>query len=104
MCSFRFSPVPTPNEKRPGRRLAAVAAACATIAGWMRVVGQVTPVISSIRSVRWEIALLVDPGVEVVRDRGEGEPDLLGALGLADERRRVELLARERVSELGHDA
>jgi hypothetical protein len=56
MCSLRFSPVPTPREKRPGRRLAAVAAAWATIAGWTRVVGQVTPVISSIRSVRSEIA------------------------------------------------
>ncbi len=47
MCSLRFSPLPTPSEKRPGRSAAAVAAAWAMIAGWMRVVGQVTPVISS---------------------------------------------------------
>jgi hypothetical protein len=56
MCSLRFSPVPTPNEKRPGSWLAAVAAAWAMIAGWMRVVGQVTPVISRSRSVAWETA------------------------------------------------
>src|SRR3954470_290614 len=51
MCSFRFSPVPTPSEKRPGIWLAAVAAAWATIAGGIRVVGQVPPVISASRSV-----------------------------------------------------
>src|SRR6185295_4768246 len=44
MCSFRFSPVPIPRVKRPGIRHAAVAAAWAMIAGWMRMRGQVTPV------------------------------------------------------------
>jgi hypothetical protein len=44
MCSFKFSPLPTPRKKRPGIMLADVAAACATIAGWVRTVGQVTPV------------------------------------------------------------
>jgi len=34
MCSFKFSPVPRPGSNRPGIRVAAVAAACATIAGW----------------------------------------------------------------------
>jgi hypothetical protein len=56
MCSLRFSPEPTPSVKRPGSWLAAVAAAWAMIAGWIRVVGQVTPVISSSRSVASEIA------------------------------------------------
>ena len=43
-CSFRFSPVPTPRKKRPGIMAATVAAACATIAGWVRMIGHVTPV------------------------------------------------------------
>jgi hypothetical protein len=51
MCSFRFSPVPTPSRKRPGISAALVAAACAMIAGWMRIVGHVTPVPSHARSV-----------------------------------------------------
>src|SRR5436305_348636 len=41
MCSFRFSPVPTPRKKRPGIIAAEVAAACAMIAGWILIVGQV---------------------------------------------------------------
>ena len=36
--------MPTPRKKRPSIMAAAVAAACATIAGWMRTVGHVTPV------------------------------------------------------------
>ena len=55
-CSFRFSPVPTPRKKRPGIRQATVAAACATIAGWMRIVGHVTPVPIRNTSVRSPIA------------------------------------------------
>src|SRR3954453_11499306 len=43
-CSLRFSPVPTPRKKRPGMRQATVAVACATIAGWIRISGHVTPV------------------------------------------------------------
>lgn len=37
-------PVPTPSRKRPSVITALVAAACATTAGWMRTVGQVTAV------------------------------------------------------------
>ena len=50
-CSFRFSPVPTPSVNRSGSRDAVVAAACATIAGWMRIVGHVTAVMTGICSV-----------------------------------------------------
>jgi hypothetical protein len=44
MCSLRFSPVPTPRKKRPSSITADVATACATIAGCVRMIGQVTPV------------------------------------------------------------
>jgi hypothetical protein len=44
MCSFSASPVPTPSRKRPSVITALVAAACATTAGWIRTVGQVTAV------------------------------------------------------------
>jgi hypothetical protein len=53
MCSFNASPLPTPSPKRPGSIAVAVAPAWATIAGWMRIVGQVTPVTTSIRCVTW---------------------------------------------------
>ena len=46
MCSFRFSPVPTPKEKRPPSITFEVAAAWAMIAGWIRIVGHVTPVVT----------------------------------------------------------
>ena len=36
--------MPNPRKNRPGISDAAVADACAMIAGWMRTVGQVTPV------------------------------------------------------------
>ena len=55
MCSLRFSPVPTPNSKRPGSIAAEVAVAWAMTAGWMRIVGQVTPV-TTLRRVTWESA------------------------------------------------
>lgn len=51
MCSFRFSPVPTRRKNRPGIIPAAVAAACAMIAGWIRLTGAVTPVPSCSSSV-----------------------------------------------------
>jgi hypothetical protein len=51
MCSLRFSPVPTPNQKRPGSMSATVAAAWARIAGWMRTLSAVTPVPIVMRSV-----------------------------------------------------
>ena len=50
-CSLRFSPVPTPRKNRPSIITALVAAAWATIAGWMRMIGAVTPVPSLRRSV-----------------------------------------------------
>src|SRR5579859_5364048 len=46
MCSLSASPVPTPNVNRPSSSTALVAAACAMIAGWIRVVGQVTAVVT----------------------------------------------------------
>ena len=44
MCSLSASPLPTPKTKRPSSWTAAVAAACAMIAGWIRMVGHVTAV------------------------------------------------------------
>ena len=72
--------MPTPRKKRPGISAAAVAAAWAMIAGWMRIVGQVTPVPTDQAVGRLgdpaedgpderALALAVDPRVEVVRDR-----------------------------------
>ena len=46
MCSLSASPEPTPSVKRPSWRTPQVAAACAITAGWMRTVGQVTPVVT----------------------------------------------------------
>ena len=43
--------MPRPRKKRPSISAAAVAAACATIAGCVRIVGHVTPVPSRRRSV-----------------------------------------------------
>ena len=59
MCSFRFSPVPTPRKNRPGMSAALVAAACATIAGWNLTSGQVTPVPTASERVACEIAPIV---------------------------------------------
>lgn len=41
---MRASPLPRPSRKRPSVITAVVAAACATTAGWIRTVGQVTAV------------------------------------------------------------
>jgi len=60
MCSFRFSPLPRPRKNRPGIMAVAVAAAWAMIAGWMRNVGQVTPVPSRRLLVAWEMAPMTD--------------------------------------------
>ena len=46
MCSLSASPLPTPREKRPSCSTPLVAAAWAMTAGWMRIVGQVTPVVT----------------------------------------------------------
>ena len=59
-CSLRFSPVPTPRKNLPGIIAATVAAACATIAGWMRIIGHVTPVPTRIFSVDFAIPPSVD--------------------------------------------
>ena len=45
-CSLSASPVPTPRVNRPSSWTAAVAAACATIAGCSRTVGAVTAVVT----------------------------------------------------------
>jgi hypothetical protein len=47
MCSLSASPVPTPSTNRPSHctEAVAVAVAWATIAGWIRIVGQVTAVL-----------------------------------------------------------
>jgi hypothetical protein len=58
-CSFNASPVPTPSVKRPPVRTALVAAACATTAGCMRVVGQLTAEVIG-RSVTWLSAPIMD--------------------------------------------
>jgi hypothetical protein len=50
-CSFSASPVPTPKKNRPGIMAADVAAAWARIAGWIRMIGQVTPMPRRSRSV-----------------------------------------------------
>jgi len=60
MCSLRFSPVPTPKKKRPGIIAAVVAAACATIAGCVLMVGQVTPVPTLRRSVACAMPPITD--------------------------------------------
>jgi hypothetical protein len=59
MCSFSASPVPTPKRKRPGSRLLDVAVAWARIAGWMRISGQVTAVVTA-RSVVAAMAPMTD--------------------------------------------
>lgn len=46
MCSLSASPLPTPSTKRPSSCTAAVADACAMTAGWIRMVGQVTAVLT----------------------------------------------------------
>lgn len=46
MCSLSASPVPMPKRKVPFDRTADVATAWARIAGWIRTVGHVTPVVT----------------------------------------------------------
>ena len=89
MCSLSASPVPTPKKNRPSSSNEVVAVAWARIAGWIRVVGHVTPTPTSMRSVvaamapehrphERAVALRLDPRMEVVGDRHEVEPGLLG--------------------------
>ena len=111
MCSFRASPDPTPSEKRPSSRTADVAAACAITAGWMRIVGQVTPVVTCMpgtacgeradhRPDERALALLVVPRVVVVGDPEPVDAGLLGERGLLEQFARGELLAGEEVADL----
>ena len=51
MCSLRASPDPTPKKNRPSNSNDVVAVAWAMIAGWMRMMGQVTPTPTRSRSV-----------------------------------------------------
>jgi hypothetical protein len=55
-CSLRFSSVPTPRKNRPGIISVTVAAAWATIAGWILISGHVTAVPTRIRLVAPAIA------------------------------------------------
>ena len=108
-CSFRCSPFPTPRKNRPGIIVATVAAACATTAGWSRIVGHVTAVPMPMRSVLVAMApstlqmnglspLPVDPRVVVVRDHGVLEAGLLRLARQRHEVLRRVLLAREHVA------
>ena len=113
MCSLSASPLPTPRVKRPSSRRALVAAAWATIAGWMRTVGQVTPVVdrqvgglrdrADHRPHERAVALLVVPRVVVVGDPQRVEAGLLGAAGQVDELARAELLAGEEATDAHGD-
>jgi hypothetical protein len=69
-CSFRFSPVPSPRKKRPGIIAATVAAAWAITTGCVRIIGQVTPVPTRIRSV----ASAIPPSVAQTNGLSPCEP------------------------------
>ena len=60
MCSFSASPLPSPRRKRPSSSSAEVAAAWAMIAGWIRIVGQVTAVVTVAPSAARAIAPIAD--------------------------------------------
>src|SRR3954453_17315467 len=114
MHSFSRSPVPTPRKKRPGIIAATVAAAWATIAGCVRIVGHVTAVPTPTRSVACAIAqhgpdhrrlaLARRPGVEVVGHGDEVEARPLGLDRRLHEEVGPVLLGREVQAELhaGH--
>ena len=59
MCSLSASPEPTPHVNRPSKSWAHVAVAWARMAGWMRIVGHVTPTATS-REVRSASAPSID--------------------------------------------
>ena len=59
MCSLSASPLPTPNVKFPSSRTAAVAAAWAFTAGWIRIVGHVTAVVTCMPGAACAIAPIV---------------------------------------------
>ena len=103
--------MPTPRKNRPGSIVAAVAAAWATIAGWMRMVGHVTPVPTRMRSVRAAMPPRTPhtnglcpwrsiQGWKWSETRANVEAGLLGARGVVHEVEGRVLLARECVAEL----
>ena len=112
MCSLSASPVPTPSSKRPSSSTAAVAAAWATIAGWMRTVGQVTRGRHPQRRRRGDgadhapheraLALLVEPRMEVVGDPHPLETGLLAPSAPGEQRPWPVLLRGQEVAELDH--
>jgi hypothetical protein len=78
-------------------------------AGWMRTVGHVTPVVTGRRRLgeradhrpdERAVALLVVPGVVVVRDPQPVEARRLGPAGELDQLARPELLAGEEATDL----
>src|SRR5438874_406667 len=75
MCSLSASPVPTPSTNRPSSMTALVAAACATTAGWSRVVGQVTAVITG----SWQHYLAVMDHFFQIQVIGPPEREMLEA-------------------------
>jgi hypothetical protein len=112
MCSLRFSPLPTPNQKRPSHRCRGrrglgdyrrvdahggagdASAETDTFGG-----GGDTPDHAPYERA---LALRVDPGMVVVRDPGGGEARFLRPAGVPDHFVRCRLLAGEHVSHLGH--
>ncbi len=60
MCSLSRSPAPTARVTWRSVRVATVAAAWATIAGWYRPMGQVSPVARSSSEVAWATAPRTD--------------------------------------------
>jgi hypothetical protein len=80
---LRFSPVPTPRKNRPGIISVTVAAAWATIAGWILISGQVTAVPTRI----W----LVAPAIAPSRTRRTGYcPAATSMDGMVGDRRERE--------------
>ena len=103
--------MPTPRKKRPSNRQAAVAAAWATMAGWIRIVGHVTPVPTRSSLVRdcyrpedrpdeRALALHVDPGMKVIRDQSEPKPGPFSSDRVSDQVRRTVLFTRQGVTDL----
>ena len=112
-CSFRASPVPTPRKKRPSKSRAVVAAAWATIAGWVRRIGQVTPVPTRTVDVVWATPPRTDQtnglwpcssiqGWKWSEMDRKSKPGLLGQAGVAHQVGRSVLLAGECVAPRGH--
>jgi hypothetical protein len=112
MCSLSASPVPTPRRKLPFARWAAVAAAWATMAGWVQVARtgdgcgdrQVHRLRKGADRGPHEAALplCLVPRVEVIGDPQRLEARVPGHQGLIDLLARGEFLAGCEVPDLGH--